>query len=139
VTFFATDFVGNGESPHTHTVNIDKTRPVIAGMPGADCVLWPPNGAWHHVATVLANDGLSGLAPDSVQVRVENSEAPEADDDADVRVVASGAGAREVWLRAKRLGKGSGRRYSITASAADLAGNAATSTAMCLVPHDRRK
>src|SRR5262245_30806183 len=64
-TFFAKDFVGNEEVPQTLTVKIDKTRPAISGMPNADCVLWPPDGSWHRVASVSAVDSLSGLAPDS--------------------------------------------------------------------------
>ena len=139
VTFFAADFVGNQESPQTQTVNIDLTRPAIAGMPNADCVLWPPNGAWHHAATVSASDRLSGLAPDSLQIQVDSSETAASEDGDDVRVVDGGDGVRDLWLRAKRLGSGSGRRYSITASATDLAGNVATSTAACLVPHDSRR
>src|SRR5262245_21353177 len=138
VTFFATDFVGNEEAEHTHTMNVDKTRPVIAGMPGADCVLWPPNGAWHHIATVSAADGLSGLAPDSLQVHVNSSEPAVAENGDDVRIVVSGTATIDLWLRARRLSKRSGRRYSIAASAADLAGKIATSTAACIVPHDQR-
>lgn len=138
VSFFATDFAGNEESPRAQTVNIDKTGPVVTGLPNADCVLWPPNGSWHQVATISAVDALSGPGPDTFNVDVEISETVEGATD-DVRVVASGVGTREIWLRAKRSGKLSGRRYAITASAGDLAGNVATSTAACLVPHDQRK
>jgi len=142
VTFFAGDFVGNEEAPQTRTVNIDKTSPVIAGMPDGNCVLWPPNGAWHHVATVSAVDGLSGLAPDSLQLHIENSDASDAESVDDVKVVFtrdSEGETQELWLRAKRDGDNGGRRYSITASAVDLAGNIATSTSACVVPHDQRK
>ncbi|HMF94071.1 MAG TPA: phosphodiester glycosidase family protein [Vicinamibacterales bacterium] len=139
VTFFASDFVGNAESPQTRTVNIDRTRPVIAGLPAADCALWPPDGAWRHVATVSAVDGLSGLASDSFQLHIESSEPTDAESGDAIRVVASGPDTRELWLRAKRDGSSRGRRYSITASAADLAGNITTATAACVVPHDRRK
>src|SRR5262245_4485800 len=137
VTFFAKDFVGNEEVPQTRTVNIDKTAPIVAGMPGPNCVLWPPNGAWHHVATVSAVDGLSGIATDSLRVAVDISDGTDPENGDDVRIV-SGASVRDVWLRATRLGKGDGRRYSITASASDLAGNLVTATAACDVPHDQR-
>src|SRR5262245_14680804 len=139
VSFFASDYVGNREDLQTLTVNIDKTRPIIAGMPGDDCVLWPPNGAWHHVATVSAVDSLSGLASGSLQLHVESSEPGDVEGGDDVRVVAGGGETRELWLRAKRDGNGGGRRYTIMASAADLAGNLATSAAACVVPHDRRE
>ena len=135
-TFFATDFVENEEVHQTRAIKIDYTRPIIDGMPG-ECVLWPPDGTWHRVAIVSAIDALSGLAPDSLRLRVESSE-PTLDADSDVRIV-SGAATQELWLRAVRDGKGTGRRYSITASAADLAGNVATAAAACVVPHDQRK
>ena len=45
----------------------------------------------------------------------------------------------EVLLRARRLGKGSGRTYSLTAEAQDLAGNTSAVTAACVVPHDQGK
>ena len=41
-------------------------------------------------------------------------------------------------VRASRLGNGDGRIYTITAEAADLAGNTATAASSCLVPHDQR-
>ena len=43
-----------------------------------------------------------------------------------------------VELRAERLGSGSGRLYTLTATATDLADNVRTVTATCDVPHDRR-
>ena len=135
VTYFAKDYVENEESVRTLTVNVDRTRPVIAGMPG-ECVLWPANGAWYHVATVSASDTLSGVAPDSLTVQVDSNESPGADDTA---VVPDGHGDFEVWLRAKRAGKGTGRVYSITASAADRAENVTTTTRSCFVPHDLGK
>jgi hypothetical protein len=42
-----------------------------------------------------------------------------------------------VQVRAERVGSGGGRVYTITATASDLAGNIATQTATCKVPHDR--
>src|SRR5262249_35030478 len=122
VTFFASDFVGNAETPQTRTVNIDRTNPVIAGMPAADCVLWPPDGAWRHVATVSAVDRLSGIAADSFQLRIESSETTGAESGDAVRVVVSGRDTRDVWLRAKRDGKNGGRPFSIPAPPPGLAG-----------------
>ena len=40
-----------------------------------------------------------------------------------------------VQVRAERAGTGSGRVYTITASASDLAGNQVTASATCTVPH----
>ncbi len=138
VTYFADDYVGNQEARQTLTVNIDKTRPTITGMPGADCLLWPANGAWRHVATIAAFDSLSGVQPDSLRARVESNE-PDAQAADDVRVTPHDDGSLDVQLRAKRLGTGSGRVYTLTATVSDLAGNVGIATASCRVPHDQRK
>lgn len=134
VTYFATDYVGNVETTRTLTVQIDKTRPSIAGMPGGECVLWPPDGTWHHVATVSAWDALSGVDPSSLQVSVASNENS---GDMDTAVQPDGRGGAEILLRATRAGKGDGRAYVITATAEDRAGNVATATSACVVPHDQ--
>jgi hypothetical protein len=128
--------VENQEPGQSLTLRIDKTPPVISGMPGTNCELWPANGTWRHVATLSASDALSGFGPDSLLVTVENSELPE-QANADVLVKPGQGGDLEVLVRATRLGSGSGRVYSITASAQDLAGNITTAAAACVVPHDR--
>lgn len=46
---------------------------------------------------------------------------------------------RAVQLRAERAGNGTGRVYTITATAKDLAGNTATANATGKVTHDRRR
>src|SRR5262245_12915625 len=115
VTYFADDYVQNEESVRTLAVNVDRTRPVIQGIP-SECVLWPANGTWHSIATLSASDALSGVAPDSLTVHVDSNEPESADDTA---VVPGGDGNFTVWVRAERNGKGTGRVYSITASAAD--------------------
>jgi hypothetical protein len=106
-------------------------------MPNPNCVLWPPNGVWHHVASISALDGLSGVAEDSLRIAVDISDGSHPEIGDDVRIV-SGSSVREVWLRARRLGKDDGRRYLITPSATDLAGNLVRATAACDVPHDQR-
>jgi hypothetical protein len=52
-------------------------------------------------------------------------------------VVPDGWGGYAVYLRAERPGNGHGRVYTIRATATDRAGNTATSTATCTVPHDQ--
>lgn len=138
VTYFAEDFIENAEASHSLTLQIDKTLPVIAGMPDGDCVLWPPNGKWRRVASLSATDALSGVAPDSLQVNVDSNETLDTNS-GDVRIVPDGSGAVEVWLRATRTGNGSGRLYSLTAAAADRAGNITKAAATCVVPHDQRE
>jgi hypothetical protein len=106
-------------------VRIDRIPPVISGMPSRNCVLWPPNAKWLPVASLSATDALSGVAPDSLQLNVDSSEPFEAKD-GDVMIIPNENGAVDVWLRAKRPGNGSLRLYSLTAAAADLAGNVTT-------------
>jgi hypothetical protein len=137
VTGTATDRAGNSASVNV-SVNVDKTPPVIAGLPAPGCTLWPANHRLVQVGTVTATDGLSTLAPGSLQVRGTSNEPEDGLGDGDVApdIVITGS---TVQLRAERSGRGSGRVYIITATASDLAGNQATATATCTVPHDQRK
>jgi len=118
----------------TPVVEQDTTPPVISGMPSADCILWPPNHKLVHVATVTATDGESGIALDSLTV---NASSNEPFDTMDIVIMPDGYGGFVVELRAARLGHGEDRLYTLTASAADLAGNRALTTATCVVPHDQ--
>ena len=138
VTYFGKDYVGNEEHSQSSIVAIDKTGPVISGMPDGNCVLWPANGAWRRVGTVSAVDTLSGVARDSLRVTVGSNE-PLDPESADVMISPGGSGRVDVLLRARRLGKGSGRTYSLTAEVQDLAGNTSAVTAACVVPHDQGK
>ena len=135
VTYFATDAAGNEEAARTHTVRLDGSAPVIKGLPVAGCSLWPPDHELRQVAVVSAADALSGVA--SLQVTATSNE-PSDPSDPDVVVTPDGSGGFVVELRAERLGSGSGRLYTLTATATDRADNAQTVTATCAVPHDRR-
>jgi len=135
ISYFATDVAGNSEAPQSLTIRIDKNRPVISGMPGPGCKLWPPNHKLVQVGNVTAADALSGLAAGSLMVTGASNEPIDPSDPAIV-VSPNGSGGFVVQLEADRLGSGAGRIYTLTATAADLAGNVATSTATCTVPHD---
>jgi hypothetical protein len=114
------------------TVKIDRTPPVISGMPGAGCTIWPPNQKLVTVATVSAADALSGVAPGSFKVTGVSSQpiAPNDPTSPDVVVTPDGSGGYVVQLRADRL-------YTLSATVNDLAGNTAASTSTCTVPHDQ--
>ncbi|HYL77589.1 MAG TPA: hypothetical protein VEU96_25470 [Bryobacteraceae bacterium] len=118
------------------TVKIDRTPPAIIGMPAAGCSLWPPNQKMVEVATVTSTDALSGLAPNSFAVTGTSNE-PADPSNPDIVITPSGSGGYVIQLRADRLGSGTGRIYTLSATAMDLAGNTATSTATCVVPHDQ--
>ena len=133
IRYFATDNAGNAELPRTLTVRIDATPPAISGLPEG-CTLWPPNHRMVDVATVSADGGASPLA--SFSVAVASSEPANAAE-ADIATAGAGLGPRTVSVRAERSGKGGGRVYSITAQAADAAGNTARASANCVVPHNQ--
>jgi len=135
LNYFGTDNAGNAEQGKTFTVQIDKTPPIVSGMPATGCALWPPNGRMVEVATVAAADALSGVAPGSFQVTGSSNE-PSDPTKPDVVLTPNGSGGYAVQLRAARLGSGTGRIYSLQATATDLAGNTVTSTTTCAVPRD---
>lgn len=122
------DKAGNSTTA-TYTANIDKTAPVLSGMPADSCSLWPPDGQLVQVASVEAADALSGV--DSFDVSGSSDEPQETLQAPDV--VTDGG---TVWLRAERLGTGDGRTYTLDAGATDLAGNSARQTTTCVVSHD---
>ena len=138
LTFFARDNAGNQEPAKTLAVRIDKTPPVISGLPAVGCKIWPPNHSLVEVATVTAADALSGLAPASPTVTGTSNESSlqPGSGQAPTDVVVNGT---SVQLRAERSGSGNGRVYTLTASASDLAGNSTTAIATCTVPHDQGK
>ena len=134
VTYYATDNAGNVETARTLVVQLDKTPPSLSGMPAAGCEIWPPNNKLVNVATVAAQDGLSGLS--SFNASVESSEAA-APGRPDTVTAGTGLTPRIISVRATRLGDGPGRTYTLSASATDRAGNATAAVATCVVPHDQ--
>jgi hypothetical protein len=121
-----TDLAGNSVSATVNGINIDKTLPVISGMPAPGCSLWPPNHKLVEVATVTASDGLSGLTASSPTVDGTSNEGDVASD-----IIITGG---TVQLRAEP-----GRVYTLTATARDLADNEATATATCSVSVKKEK
>lgn len=118
------------------TIKIDKSAPEIVGLP-VSCVLWQPNGQLLPVATVVATDALSGVVPGALAVTGTSSEP--SGPDQDIVVAPDSSGGLVVQLRAERLGSGTGRVYTLSASAVDQAGNTTIQSATCLVPHDQRR
>jgi hypothetical protein len=134
LTYFGTDQAGNMEQAKSLTLQIDKTPPVLSGMPASGCTLWPPNHKLVEVATITAADALSGVAPGSFEVSGSSNE-PSGRNNPDVVITPNRSGGYVVQLRAERLGSGKGRTYTLNATATDLAGNTATATVGCVVPH----
>src|SRR5207245_66730 len=128
LNYFGTDNAGNSEQSKSLTVQIDKTPPVVSGMPSSACTLWPPNNQMISVGTITAADALSGVAPGSFQLTGSSNE-PSDPSKPDVVITPNGSGGYVIQLRARRLGSGTGRIYTLNATATDLAGNTVTYTA----------
>ncbi|HYU84047.1 MAG TPA: hypothetical protein VEK80_04515 [Kribbellaceae bacterium] len=122
------DKAGNSTTA-TYTANIDKTDPVLSGMPADSCSLWPPDGELVQVASVEASDALSGVGSFAV---TGSSDEPQETLQAPDVVIDGGT----VRLRAERLGTGDGRTYTLDAGVTDLASNSARQTTTCVVSHD---
>lgn len=121
------------------SVVVDKTAPVIAGMPGAGCMLWPPNHKLVQVATVTVSDETM-VAPGKFKVTATSNQPILFTDpkDPDIVITPTASGGYTVQLRADRLGSvATDRIYTIEATARDVARNVATVTATCTVPHDQ--
>ena len=86
------------------------------------------------VANVIAGDAGSGAAGFTLDVKSNEPATDTGDDDVAPDVIITGG---IVQVRAERAGNGAGRTYTMTARASDRAGNVATTTATCMVPHDR--
>jgi hypothetical protein len=126
VSYFSEDVKGNREPARDHVVRVDATAPTIAGLPRR-CRLWPPNKRMVHVADVTAADAVSGVADLSISASSNATR-----DDGDI-VIENGS----VYLRAEKADRGRTRRYAITATAVDRAGNAQTGSATCKVKRFR--
>ncbi len=132
VTYSAMDQRGNQEERRTLSVRIDRSIPIITGMPAPGCTLWPPNKKLVTVARLSATDTLSGLATFTV---TGASSEPSNPGSPDIVITGTDVDPRVVSLRADRNPKGPGRIYTITALATDAAGNLATTIGTCVVPH----
>lgn len=117
---------------------IDVTPPTIS-LHADTTILWPPNHQMIFVATVSASDDLD--AAPSLSVTVTSNEPEDAKGDGatahDWEVVDKGDGTFDVYVRAERAGGGTGRIYTVTATATDASGNTATEAVSLVVPHDR--
>ena len=131
VGYSAVDNAGNIELSKSLAVKIDKTGPIISGMPATGCTLSPAKRQLVQAASVTSSDSLSGLL--SLSVTATSSEPDNGTGGGDVPgdIVINGG---TVQLRAERSPSGKGRLYTITATAKDNAGNTTTATGTCSVP-----
>jgi hypothetical protein len=116
------------------TIKLDKTPPVISGMPALPCSLPPPNHPVLQVDNVDAADALSGLAPNSFSVKVTKNNPSSNVFPPQISIIANGPGQFTV-LNANRLASGTGPMFSLTATAMDTAGNSVIAAATCAASH----
>src|SRR5262245_13671160 len=131
VSYWAVDIAGNSENSKSIVINIDRTVPVISGMPAPNCTLSPPKHQLVQVANITASDARSGVATLTVTATSSEPDSGTGGGDLPGDIVINGG---IVQLRAERSPSGKGRTYTINATAVDVAGNVATGTATCQVP-----
>jgi hypothetical protein len=137
LTYFGTDNAGNQEKPHSLTVQMDKTPPVITASTSPS-VLWPPNGKLVTVTVSgTMSDNLSGINPSTAVFAVQDSYGL-VQPSGPVSLSPDGTYSFTISLEARREGQGqNGRLYTIVVSAADNAGNASSAATTVIVPHDQ--
>jgi hypothetical protein len=123
-TCHATSAGGSAES--SVTVKRDATPPELACTP-TPSTLWPPNGK---LVSVSVDVAVADATSDVASWELTGIPSTNAADFA--------AGTQDVdgLLRAERLGNGDDNVYTLTYTAHDVAGNAATCEATVTVPHD---
>lgn len=138
LTYLSRDNAGNEEEPRSRVVRVDTTPPAVR-LSAATSGLWPPNHQGRTVRfTGTMMDGVSGLEPGGATYRVT--------DDYGLPMPAgqvtsgpSGSFSLNVPLPASRRGADrDGRRYRVTVSARDNAGNTGSASVSLVVPHDQR-
>ncbi|UWZ83521.1 alpha-amylase family glycosyl hydrolase [Occallatibacter riparius] len=132
----AIDNAGNISAPATATFGVDVTPPVVR-VSVSPPSLWPANGAMVPVTVSgFVTDSLSGVDPSTASFAVVD-EYGTVQPQGPVSLARGGSYSFKVFLRASRNGNDlDGRKYAITVSARDNAGNLASSAAIVTVPHD---
>jgi predicted extracellular nuclease len=124
-------------SDHDVPVAYFQIPVVISNVSVDPPVLWPAN---HKMVLVKVNYDLENVCiadPVIAWLRVSSNEPVKGLGDGDTAPDWVVWGPHYVQLRAERSGKGTGRVYTITITARDWKGNAATQTVTVKVPHDK--
>lgn len=130
VTFTATDGSGNASSGEVRITVNDTTAPSIDSATPSQSIIWPPTNQMVSIDVAWSITDCDQSASCSIQSVSVNEAAA-----GDWTIV----DADTVQLRAKRLGKGAGRVYTVTIRCVDASGNESTRGVDVTVPHDRRR
>ena len=133
----ALDNAGNVSAPVTSPVRIDLTPPRLK-VTASPSSLWPPDGRMVSVTVSGSSlDRLSGMDRASASFAVVD-EYGTIQPSGPVTLGSGGGFSFPVSLQAsRRSDDADGRHYTITVTAADLAGNRGSATAVVVVPHDQ--
>ena len=141
VTFTAVDASGNQGTCATSVV-VQDTLPPSLTLSLSPTTLWPPN---HRMVPVRAAWQVSDICDPTANVLLaaatssEPDDAPESGDGntaGDIQDASIGAPDTSVLLRAERMADSPGRVYTLTYTATDSSGNAASALGLVAVPHD---
>ncbi|MBD3919479.1 right-handed parallel beta-helix repeat-containing protein [Paenibacillus sp. PR3] len=137
IDYRSVDHSGNVEPFKTFEVNIDRTAPQLA-ISLDQTMIWPANKKMVpiHVA-VASSDSVSGLESVVLTSITSNEKLQPTDIQKANYNVPLIDSSDSFEVRADRSGDGDGRVYTITYTAKDLAGNAATASVNVTVPHDQ--
>jgi hypothetical protein len=138
LTVTVMDLFGNSASCSTLVTVVDTTPPVIGVVSADPNVLWPPNHKMIAVKVHAEVTDTCGPATWKI-LHVSSNEAENAKGSGHTSTDWKITGDHTLTLRAERLGKGSGRVYTITIQASDVSGNTAQKTVTVTVPHDQSK
>jgi hypothetical protein len=130
---------GSATARGDHTANAcdhDVTAPVVTAIGVSPNTLWPPNHKLVPVTVALAaTDACSAVTSAIASVTSDEPVNGLGDGNTEPDWVVTGA--LTLLLRAERSGLGDGRVYTIGVTSTDASGNATTSYATVLVPHDQ--
>jgi hypothetical protein len=114
----------------TVTVREDIIAPQITSAAATPSLLWPPNHQM--VAVTVVAEAVDNCGPATARIISVSSNEPDSGNDWRI------TGDLTVELRAKRMGTGRNRVYTILVEGRDAAGNAAVKAVPVTVPHDKR-
>jgi hypothetical protein len=109
-------------------IKIDKTPPVISGMPSLQCSV--PNHPLIQVDNVTAADAGSGLVPHSFTVGLTKND-PSSNAQPPLIVITPNGPDAFTVIKANLLAAGNGPLFSLTATAMDQAGNSTVVAVTC--------
>ena len=149
VCLTVTDDSGESDTCHALVTVIDTTPPEILSVSVSPNILRPPNHKMILITPDIVVSDNCDSDPTVVVISITTNEGDETDTfhpdydlvlgdghtTSDIQMDVNG----NIYLRAERSGKGTGRIYTITYKVIDASGNSsATAEATVTVPHDQR-